>query len=343
MICFCWVQLPQYAARCIGAFVESTNEKVVVVATRPRVPIKGMEDVVGCEIKWINSEVQGSSLADMLGELPRAMFVSGWAIPIFNRYRDEVRRGGGRVFAMSDGNAASWLLTAIRAVRFRLRYRSRYDGYFVPGVSGFRLFRVFGVEPKKIATGLYSADAKMFHDGLPLKKREKRMIFVGRFEPVKNVIALCEAFRNACGERNGWRLDLYGAGSLRGKMKAGEGIFIHDFLQPEQLAEAYRGARVFVLPSVCEPWGLVVHEATLSGCFLLLSNCIGAAEDLMGKYNGFRFNPKRTHEIAEAMRRTFQMSDDEFEIAHGESLVKAGAISLNKFVDGANKLLSLQG
>lgn len=341
MICFCWVQLPQYAARCIGAFVKSTTEKVVVVATRPKVPIEGMDNVVGCDIKWINSESEGPSLKDHLGEAPRALFVSGWAIPIFNRYRDEVRAVGGRVFAMSDGNAASWWVTAMRAVRFRLKYRARYDGYFVPGVSGSRLFRVFGVKQRKIATGLYSADASLFHDGLPLQQREKRMIFVGRFEPVKNVIALCKAFRDAEGESNGWRLDLYGCGSLREYLRDGEGVFIHDFLQPPQLADAYRGARVFVLPSVREPWGLVVHEAALSGCVLLLSNCIGAAEDLMGKHNGFRFNPKKMQEIAEAMRRTFRMTDGELEIAHGESLERAAAISLGRFVAGVKQLLDL--
>ena len=341
MICFCWVQLPQYAARCIGAFVKSTTEKVVVVATHPNVPIEGMDLVVGCEIKWIDNELEGPVLKDLLGEVPHVLFVSGWAIPIFNRYRDEVRAAGGKVFAMSDGNAASWWVTILRAIRFRLKYRAKYDGYFVPGVSGFRLFRVFGVRPQKIATGLYSADASLFHDGLPLQRREKRMLFVGRFEPVKNVVALCEAFRDAQGARNGWRLDLYGCGSLRDRMRDGEGIFIHDFLQPAQLAEAYRGARVFVLPSVREPWGLVVHEAALSGCVLLLSHCIGAAEDLMGKYNGFRFNPQNAREIAWAMRRTFEMTDDELEIAHAESLARAAEISLDRFVNGAKKLMSL--
>ena len=84
-----------------------------------------------------------------------------------------------------------------------------------------------------------------------------------------------------------------------------------------------------------------MHEAALSGCVLLLSNCVGAAEDLLGKHNGFRFNPEKTQEISEAMRKAFGMTDEALEIAHDESLARAAAISLDRFVAGAKKLLGL--
>ena len=40
MICFAWDGFPQYAARCVGAFVKTTSEQVVVVGTRPDVPVE---------------------------------------------------------------------------------------------------------------------------------------------------------------------------------------------------------------------------------------------------------------------------------------------------------------
>ena len=66
MICFCWVQLPQYAARCIGALVRSTSEKIVVVATRPKVPIEGMDEVCQCEIHWLDDDCKGKSLVEIV-------------------------------------------------------------------------------------------------------------------------------------------------------------------------------------------------------------------------------------------------------------------------------------
>lgn len=342
MICFCWSQLPYYAANCIGAFVRQTNERVVVVATRPKVPIRGMEQAASCEIKWLSSESDSRDIISLTGEMPRALFVSGWTIPIFNHYRDAVRVDGGKVYAMSDGNSASWLVAMIRSIRFRLMYRSKYDGFFVPGKSGCRLFRMFGVDASRIASGLYSADPLVFHGEVPLVNRGKRMVFVGRFEPVKNVLALCEAFRMASGEKQGWRLELYGCGSLKNKLLAGHGIYIRDFLQPRELSEVYRSARVFVLPSIREPWGLVVHEAALSGCVLLLSDCIGAADDFVGVHNGVRFNPRKVSDIAYAMQKVFAMTDTELELAQQESLQKSSQISPRAFVDGANRLLALQ-
>ena len=342
MICFCWSQLPYYAANCIGAFVQQAKERVVVVATRPKVPIRGMEHVAGCDVKWVLSETEDRGIISLTGEMPQFLFVSGWAIPIFNRYRDEVRAAGGKVYAMSDGNSESWLVAVIRAIRFRLRYRSKYDGFFVPGKSGFRLFRMFGVESSRISTGLYSADPLIFHGEVPLSKRQKRMVYVGRFEPVKNVLALCEAFRMASGAAQGWRLELYGCGSLKDKIIARDGIYIYDFLQPLELSEVYRSARAFVLPSVCEPWGVVVHEAALSGCVLLLSDCVGAADDLTGVHNGIRFNPRRVADISHAMQKVFAMTDDELDLAYRESLQQASRISPKAFAEGANRLLTLK-
>ena len=77
MICFSWLGFPQYGARCVRAFVRSTNERVVVVASRPDVPVSGMEKLAECEVHWVglNDVV---SLKELLGEVPRVLTVPGW-------------------------------------------------------------------------------------------------------------------------------------------------------------------------------------------------------------------------------------------------------------------------
>ena len=340
MICFCWVQLPQYAARCIGAFARMSSEEVVVFATKPRVPIEGMERCIPGGVVWID-EAESRTLLEICQKKPRAFFVSGWATPLFNRYRDEVHKDGGKVFALSDNNFIFSIEECIKSIRFRCFVRSKYDGYFVPGLSGEKLLRFYGVKKKLIAKGVYAADGSLFHDGKPLKQRPKRMIFVGRLTEVKNVLRLCAAFRMSQGAANGWTLDIYGCGESRSLLKDGDGISIHDFLQPEGLAEEYRQSRVFILPSIKEHWGLVVHEAALSGCVLLLSNCIGAKDDMLGKRNGFTFNPWKVNDIASAMHKAYSMSDDDLLIAHDESLEMAKNASIDKFVEGMNRLLSI--
>jgi glycosyltransferase involved in cell wall biosynthesis len=61
------------------------------------------------------------------------------------------------------------------------------------------------------------------------------------------------------------------------------------FLPPEVVAERMRQSRFLVLPSHEEHWGLVVHEAALSGCGLILSSAIGSSADLLSRDNGYSF------------------------------------------------------
>ncbi len=243
---------------------------------------------------------------------------------------------------MCDNNFVLSLKECLKAIRFKLRLRGKYDGFFVPGKSGVRLLSFYGVPRNKIATGMYSADATLFKNGLPLSKREKKMLYVGQLIERKNVLRLCEAFRRSEGYANGWTLDLYGSGPLRDKIPTGEGIAVHDFMQPEQLAEIYRQSRCFILPSMREHWGVVVHEAALSGCVLLLSDCIGAAEDFLAEgENGFAFRPKSVESIAYAMRRVYAMTDDELDKAHGVSLDLASHSSLKHFAEACTSLYAL--
>ena len=79
MICFAWDGFPQYAARCIREFVRGTDESVFVVATKPTVPMKGMDAVCGCRVVWIEKSEQ-RTLCKMLGAIPRCIFIGGWGL-----------------------------------------------------------------------------------------------------------------------------------------------------------------------------------------------------------------------------------------------------------------------
>lgn len=334
MICFAWSGFPQYAARCVGALVKAIDEQVVVVATRPSVPVEGMERLSRCRVVWLEASDE-RPLRDVLGENPSVLFTSGWAVKLFNRYRDEVRTHGGRVIAMSDNNCRFSLREVVKAIRFRLFLRNKYDGFFVAGVSCARLLRFYGVPKSKIQIGMYSADSSIFNDrGVPICNRPKKIIFVGQLCERKNPIRLCQAFRLAKGFEHGWSLELYGCGPLQNKIPQGNGVFVHGFLQPEELAAKYRESRIFCLPSLEEHWGLVVHEAALSGCVLLLSDAIGAKDDFVGKENGFLFGATDEKAFARTMARAMALDDAALCRASRESLEKGRQISLDCFVKG---------
>lgn len=344
MICFTWRGFPQYAARCIADFVKKGREEVVVVGVRPSVPIEGMEKLVGCPVKWVGLDDHTSF--DALGlDVPRVMFMSGWETTPFNDLYAEVKANGGKVVLINDANYQLSLKELLRALRFRLFQRKRFDGFLVPGKSGVKLMRLYGVPMNRVATGLYSADETLFKDGAPIMAREKRIVYVGQFIPRKNVLPLCRAFVASKGAERGWTIALYGSGEQKSALEqfAAEspGIEVHPFVQPEQLAAIYQSARVFALPSLEEHWGLVVHEGALSGCLLYLSDCIGAADDLLSKTNGVTFDPRSVESMAAQLSGIYEMSDDQWSAAHDESILLAGKIGVSSFSEGVERLLEV--
>lgn len=347
MIVFAWDGFPQYAARCIGAFVRQTKEPVVVIGTKPLVPIVGMDELAGCEVVWIDYNDK-RSLVELVGETPRLLVVSGWGIDVFCRLRDEARLAGAKTVATCDNNYIFSFVELLKAIRFRILIRNKYDAFFVPGRSGEKLLRFYGVPKRKIFDGLYAADAGLFECGAPLCERRKKMIYVGQLNARKNVIRLAESFSraNVDGE---WSLDMYGCGPLEGELKdlvkrnPGCNISVNPFAQPEELAAKYREARVFCLASTKEHWGLVVHEGALSGCVLLLSDRIGAGEDFLKiGVNGFDFNPLSVDSMTGAIRKAMAMDENELAKAYDFNLEVSKNASLEKFVAAVNKISSVE-
>ena len=360
MIVFAWDGFPQYGARCVGALVRALpQERIVVFATKPSVPVTGMDELALCPVFWHDGSVDGlrREIARSGIDLKRVrgLFVSGWSIPYVRWFRAAVRQAGGAVFAMCDVNYVSlrdgvrkWGRQLLQMINFRLRVRRRYDGVFVPGLSGRRLMRFFGWPDARIGTGLYAADEALFFDGGPLPARGKRMLFIGRLIPRKNILPFCRAFLAAGAPERGWTLDVYGAGAQREELenlaRTNPSVVIHDFAQPEQIAGLYREARVFVLPSLEEHWGLVVHEAALSGCIQLLSTGIGAAEDFVTACNGVTFNPRCEGGMKQAIRHVMALSEDELLAAQKESVRLARERGgKTHFVEGVRKLLAAGG
>jgi glycosyltransferase involved in cell wall biosynthesis len=307
-IAFSWNGLPQYAARLIAAAVREQGQPCLVVGSRPTVPVRGVEEALGQPVHWVDAD-KPVSWASLGQPVPKVYFQSGWAYPAFNSLGDEVRAKGGKVCLLMDNNWRGDLRQIIGAPWFRLFQRHKFDAVLVPGKSGRRLARWYGTSDHAIFEGMYGADPGIFFDGPPLAERPKRIIFVGQYIERKGCVPLARAFAAVAHRLPGWELCMYGNGPLRSAIPPHPQIKVHGFVQPEQLGALYRDARIFALPSRSEAWGLVVHEAALSGCQLLLSDAIGAAPDFATADNSGTFRPGDEEAMASAMVRLAQSAD----------------------------------
>ena len=299
-IAFSWNGLPQYAARLLAAVRQERGQTFPVIGSRPAVPVGGIEEALGWPAHWVEA-TRPVSWKELGLPVPKVFFQSGWAYPAFNSLGDEVRAAGGKVCLLMDNNWRGDLRQILGAPWFRLCQRRKFSAVLVPGKSGRRLARWYGMPDEKIFEGMYGADPQLFFNGPPLSARPQRIIFVGQYIERKGCVPLARAFAVVAHLLPGWELCMYGSGPLQSAIPAHPQIKVHGFVQPEQLGALYREARIFALPSHSEAWGLVVHEAALSGCQLLLSEAIGSAPDFASSHNSRLFKHGDESGMASAM------------------------------------------
>ena len=120
-----------------------------------------------------------------------------------------------------------------------------------------------------------------------LRASQDHYIFVGRLitdKPMPEVTRSIETFRRNFPD---WSLFVYGNGPCAKSFEGVPGVSVRSFAQPIEVTEAMRKSTFLILPSRVDHWLLVVYEASLSGCGLVLSGCVGKTPEFMAETAGF--------------------------------------------------------
>lgn len=322
MVVICWKQIPVYAAKCIGAFVDSTNEEVVVLRwPGNRFAAADAEKYTHCRIEDV-TDTDSRSLVDIFGRVPEVILSGGWGAPSFRRWMREVKQKGGLVIAATDEAFVDRSFRQfLRKWRLKLLYSRYIDFFFLAGAGGIKQFvDYYGFPRSKVVTGLYAGDPRIFYNGVPLVERAKRFIFVGHLDANKNVLPMCEAFLKVHGRHPDWELEICGSGPLEKSLPDREGIVFSGPIASEDLGEKYRHSRCFVLGSHFDQWGVVVHEAASCGCMLVLSSHVGSRYDFAGEDNAVLFDPDSVTEFERALEDVVCRSKGELERGQKQSV-----------------------
>lgn len=197
--------------------------------------------------------------------------------------------------AMTDGTDASeQRLSRLHKVVRRFIY-ARSSAFVPASHGGQRLYESYGVPAGRCFTSCLCIDNAVF---APQPGREKRydFIFSGRIEEVKNpLFALQVAVETAKRLERKVSILVAGAGSLEPRMRAAAAAHtdfvhaqFHGFAAQRELPDLYRSARVFLFPTLWDPWGVVANEACAAGLPVLVSPDAGVAGELVRDgENGF--------------------------------------------------------
>lgn len=172
-----------------------------------------------------------------------------------------------------------------RGVAKRLFFR-RADLIFCYGERAWTMALHFGARPRTLVRRCQAAALPDDYDAtaVPALRRASkypRFLYVGRLAPEKNLDRLLSAFGRFRAVQSAAELRLVGDGPLRDRLGDREGVTFVGGLNQDQLASEYLAATALILPSLREPWGLVVNEALAYGCPVLVSDQCGCVPELV--------------------------------------------------------------
>lgn len=191
--------------------------------------------------------------------------------------------------AFTDGTYASeqtlsGLHKAVRRFVF-----ARSAAFVSASLGGKRLYQSYGISEKRCFLSCLAIDNDTFSPrGRQVDKRFD-FLFSGRIEAVKNPLFALDVAKETA-TRLGRKVSILfvGAGSelerVRDAASARSALVdttFHGFATQKELPDLYRSARLFLFPSLWDPWGVVVNEACAAGLPVLTSHHPGVAGELV--------------------------------------------------------------
>ena len=291
---------------------------------------------------------------------PDALYVAGYSRPESTAAARWARKRGLPAILMSESQAIDrprvWWKELIKKQRVRL-----FDAGLVGGHTHLDYLAQLGMPRERVALGYNAVDNAYFaakahswrHDpsreGLP---SAPYFLTVCRFVPDKNLVRLIEAFsryRRHSDASRAWDLVLCGDGPGAGEVdrainQNGCARAIHrpGFLQADCLSRWYAHASAFVLPSLMEPWGLVVNEAAACDLPLLVSSRAGCAQTLVPDPHGTtgcRFDPMDIEMISTQLAWMANAPDDQRRAMGDRAAETVARWGPDRFAQGALEAL----
>jgi len=180
------------------------------------------------------------------------------------------------------------------------------EQYFLSYGAPAHSMRIIPLEPEyELFQSLSASEVQQTLQHFGLDSGRRRLLLVGRLEPVKRPDLLIRAFAALMDDYQEWDLIIVGEGSLRKKLATSVSDplrarlhFLGGLADRRRLAAILRGCDVLVIPSDYEPWAVVVNEAAAAGLAIIASDVVGAAFDLVRDgVNGFTFPAGDLHAL----------------------------------------------
>ena len=323
-----WTELSGYLTACLNEFLGERDVELLVISNlgnRPQSRITPYDKriLVGINNKLI---VHDRSFLKRYKQIIAALnefkpdvilYAFQWRSPDTYGILNYARRKKIKIIGTMDNTWQGSLKQLLLTYFVRGLNLLPMDSVWVPGERAAQYAkRLFGSEVR-IFRGLYCANNDIFN----IKKinskeeliepRKNKFVFIGRLVKEKGIKDLIEAYKKyRLRTPNPWDLIIIGIGPLEYLLKDVEGLEHKHFVQQWDLPKFINPGDVFVLPSLFEPWGVVIHEAALMGLPIICSDACGASVELVqDQVNGYVFSAGNVDLLTDCLSQITECSD----------------------------------
>ena len=186
---------------------------------------------------------------------------------------------------------SSYLESTTKGVKGFMKkvFMSRMAKVYASGVAQRKITDALGFKGETVITKGVGIFNYIPQPSFVKRDEVRNFLYVGRLAACKNLRFLIEVFN----ELPDYQLHIVGFGLLEDELKgvSKENIHFLGAIDNKDLPPLYQRMDVFVLPSISEPWGLVVEEALNNGLPVLVSDRVGCAEEIVKeRENGLVFH-----------------------------------------------------
>ena len=167
--------------------------------------------------------------------------------------------------------------------------------------------------------------------------KENYILTVGRLSKFKNVHFLIKAFNKLRKELSETTLVIVGEGEVKkdlehlvNRLKLEDRVIFKGNINDQQLARLYQKARVTVICSHHEPFGLVPIESMMYGTPVIAHNSGGPQETIQHNNTGFLYNTES--ELVQYIERIFEMDRHQYLQLQQNCLKEAARYDVSKQV-----------
>lgn len=264
-------------------------------------------------------QYQSLSKEEILNEIklyePDIVVTAGWMISEYNWVCKELRKTVDiPIVAMSDTPWYGTWRQKINTLISPFHVKKAFTHLWVSGIRQYDYARKLGFSNNQIIFNSLSADTETFNKVSTEKKQSfypKNFLFIGRFTSVKGLSNLMKAW-SEIQDKKGWTFTLIGQGEMEKELIESKDFIVKDYMSQSNLIKEMENSGCFVLPSLQEPWALVIHEAAIAGLPIICTETCGAAPHfVINNYNGFRIKNNSVEDLKNKLVAIINLKEQE--------------------------------